>query len=330
MMRETMSRTRLALTSLVLLGGPAAAEPSHAARVTVAGSAAPAPLGVVELGLRPSDWFYVHLDGATAYDYRASDEEYAFVPGLGGGLDLTWGTNAIGYAGPSFLYLHNLDRGDFHLDESLRYLVLRVGFEWPINRRLALRGWLAAGAAELEDATSGQREDHVLPYGSLDVGATWRLGERATPAPVDDDEAQGTPWRYLVSAGVGGGGDGYAMGELEIGALADGAYVHVDLRRDLASDDAGLPALLGVGFDALFGREGRGFAGVAALAPPRAGDDGLLSFFARAGVTAPMSRALALRLWCSFGLELDEDYDVPWVPLGEAHAAVAYTFGDAR
>jgi hypothetical protein len=134
-------------------------------------------------------------------------------------------------------------------------------------------------------------------------------------------------WKHLVSAGIGGGGDGYAMGELELGALADGAYVHVDLRRELTHDDVGLPALLGFGFDALFGREDRGFAGASVLVPPRAGDDGLFSFFGRAGVTAPMTGDIAVRLWCSFGVEVDEGYDVPWVPFGEAHAAIAYTFG---
>jgi hypothetical protein len=134
-------------------------------------------------------------------------------------------------------------------------------------------------------------------------------------------------WTHLLSAGIGGGGDGYAMGELELGALADGAYVHVDLRRDLAGDDTGLPALLGFGFDGIFGRENRGFAGVNVLVPPRAGDDGLFSFVARAGVTAPMTRDIAIRLWCGFGVEVDEGYDIPQVPLGEAHAAIAYTFG---
>jgi hypothetical protein len=143
--------TTIALAIVMLLGTTAAAESSRTARVIVAGSLAPAPLGSVELGLFGSDRFYVHVDGAIAYDYAASRED----PGVGGGLDLMWGTKTLGYAGPCFAYL------------GLRFVVLRIGFESPVSHHVAIRGWLAAGAAEEKDET--------LPYGSLNLGVAWRL-----------------------------------------------------------------------------------------------------------------------------------------------------------
>jgi hypothetical protein len=167
--------TAPAFAIVMLLGKTAPAEPTRTARVIVAGSLAPVPLGVVELGLFANDWFYVHMDGAIAYDYAATGEEYAFVPGVGSGIDLMWGTKMLGYAGPCFVYLHNLDRGDFHLDESLRMVVVRVGFESPVSRDIAIRGWVTAGTAESKDATSGDGHEETLLYGSLDLGVAWRI-----------------------------------------------------------------------------------------------------------------------------------------------------------
>jgi hypothetical protein len=144
--------------------------------VVVAGSLGYPPSGVVELGGGSED-VHLYAFGAIAYDVGHTRDEYAWIPGGGAGVDAMWGDDkgTRGFAGPTLCYFHNLDQPSFHADMSFVGLGARVGFDAPITRHVAIRGWAALGVGEIKDSTSGDGHHDTLPFGSLNLGVAVRL-----------------------------------------------------------------------------------------------------------------------------------------------------------